>query len=156
MRQSGTLVSLLVALVLLVPAATAAATAAGKDAAEHVRSAEISFAKAFADRDRDRFFSFLAEDAVFISSQRLMSGKPEVVAVWSQYFTGPAAPFNWKPERVVTNAAGDLGLSTGPVFDPDGKQIGCYWSTWQKQADGSWKILFDGGSPPPCSVAAAN
>lgn len=153
MRQSGTLFSLLVALVVLVPTtASAAGTAAGKDAAGQVRSAEISFAKAFADRDRDKFFSFLAEDAVFITSQRLMSGKPEVVAVWSQYFTGPAAPFSWKPERVVTNAAGDLGLSTGPVFDPQGRQIGCYWSTWQQQSDGSWKVLFDGGSPPPCSV----
>jgi proline iminopeptidase len=51
------------------------------------------------------------------------------------------------------NAAGTIGLSSGPVFDADGKHISHYTSTWVKQADGSWKILFDGGGPTAAPFA---
>jgi pimeloyl-ACP methyl ester carboxylesterase/ketosteroid isomerase-like protein len=130
-------------------------TAFAADAADEVRQAESAFAKAFADRDRDRFFAFVAEDAHFLGRRRTMSGKKEVVEVWSAYFEPATAPFSWKPERVVANAAGNLGVSSGPVFDPAGAQIGTFTSTWQKQPDGAWKILFDGGSPCPPPAAAA-
>ena len=136
------------ALILLI-AATAQA-----DAIEEVRNAEIAFAKAFADRDQVRFFSFVLDDATFLGPKTVLGGKPEVMRVWSGFFKPEKAPFRWAPERVVVNAAGDLGLSTGPVHDPDGKQIGNFSSVWQRQKDGSWKVLFDGpGSGPPCPPA---
>ena len=78
-----------------------------------------------------------------------MRGKQEVIAGWSEFFKPSVAPFRWRPERVVTNAAGDLGFSSGPVFDEAGVQIGTFTSTWVRQPDGSWKILFDGGSACP-------
>jgi ketosteroid isomerase-like protein len=78
-----------------------------------------------------------------------MRGKQEVIAAWSEFFKTAVAPFRWTPERVVTNAAGDLGFSSGPVFDEAGAQIGTFTSTWVRQPDGSWKILFDGGSACP-------
>ena len=43
-----------------------------------------------------------------------MHGKQEVIAGWSEFFKPSVAPFRWQPERVVTNAAGDLGFSSGP------------------------------------------
>src|SRR5438067_2002138 len=116
------------------------------DATDEVRRTETAFAKAFADRDRARFFAFVADDAHFLGRRRISASKKEVVEAWSGFFDSATAPFSWKPQRVVANAAGNLGFSTGPVFDPAGAQIGTFTSTWQRQRDGSWKIIFDGGS----------
>ena len=130
-----------------------AAASAFADAVEDVRNAEIAFAKAFADRDSAKFFSWVAADAHFLGPKRVLNGKDEVMKVWSEYLKPETPPFSWAPERVVVNAAGDLGLSLGPVHGADGKHIGNYSSVWQRQKDGSWKVIFDGpGSPPPCET----
>jgi len=110
---------------------------------------EVAFAKAFADRDAKKFFSYVADDAQFLGQRTIMHRKQEVVAVWSEFFKPAVAPFRWEPERVVTNAAGDLGFSSGLVFDEAGVQTGTFTSTWLRQPNGSWKILFDGGSTYP-------
>jgi ketosteroid isomerase-like protein len=125
------------------------------DHAEEVRATEIAFAKAFAERDAKKFFSYLADDAQFLGRHNIMHGKQEVIAGWSEFFKPAVAPFRWQPERVVTNAAGDLGFSCGPVFDEAGMQIGTFTSTWIRQSDGSWKILFDGGSTCPRTKQSA-
>ena len=78
-----------------------------------MRATEIAFAKAFADRDAKKFFSHLADDAQFLGRRNTMHGKQEVIAGWSQFFKPSVAPFRWEPEHVVTNAAGDLGFSSG-------------------------------------------
>ena len=126
-----------------------ALTAAAADRADEVRATEIAFAKAFADRDVKKFFSYLADDAQFLGQRKIMNGKQQVVAVWSEFFKPEVAPFRWEPERVVTNAAGDLGFSSGPVFDEAGVQTGSFTSTWLRQPNGSWKITFDAGSVCP-------
>ena len=138
----------LLLLVLALPASAA-------DRAEEVRATEIAFAKAFADRDAKKFFWHLADDAQFLGRRNTMHGKQEVIAGWSEFFKPAVAPFRWQPERVVTNAAGDLGFSSGPVFDEAGVQIGTFTSTWVRQPDGSWKILFDGGSACPTTKQSA-
>jgi ketosteroid isomerase-like protein len=43
--------------------------------------------------------------------------------------------------------SGTLALSAGPVRDPKGQQIGTFNSIWRREADGSWKIIFDKGCP---------
>ncbi|HEX9161685.1 MAG TPA: alpha/beta fold hydrolase [Thermoanaerobaculia bacterium] len=133
------------------------ATASFADSITDVANAERSFAKAFADRDQAKFFSFVLDDSTFVSQMRTLRGKKEIVDRWSRFFASPQAPFSWAPERVTTNAAGTIGLSTGPVFDGDAHRVGDYSSVWVKQPDGSWKILFDGpGSNPPSLPVAAD
>jgi ketosteroid isomerase-like protein len=139
----------LLLLVLALPASGAA------DQTEEVRATEIAFAKAFADRDAKKFFSYLADDAQFLGQRNTMHGKQAVIAAWSEFFKPAVAPFRWQPERVVTNATGDLGFSSGPVFDEAGVQLGTFTSTWVRQSDGSWKILFDGGSVCPTAKQSA-
>src|SRR5262245_12773432 len=143
MRRNFCLLFLVVAL----PASAA-------DRAEEVRATEIAFAKAFAERDAKKFFSYLADDAQFLGRRNTMRGKQEVIAGWSEFFKPAVPPFRWEPERVVTNAVGDLGFSSGPVFDEAGAQIGTFTSTWVRQPHGSWKILFDGGSACPPAKAS--
>lgn len=120
------------------------------DPVEQVRQAEIAFARAFADRDAARFFSLVADDATFLSLGRTLRGKPAVVEVWSNFFKAPAAPMSWGPERVAVSGDGKLGFSTGPIYDASGRPAGSYFSTWRREPDGSWKVVFDGpGAPPP-------
>jgi ketosteroid isomerase-like protein len=133
-----------------------AASMFAADAAEEARKSETAFAKAFASQDQEKFFSFVAPDAQFLGPRRVLSGKAKVREVWSHFFEGHKAPFSWAPDRVVANAAGNLALSTGPIHDDEGNLIGNYASIWQKEADGSWRIIFDGpGSGPPCPPPAA-
>ena len=138
----------LLLLLLALPASAA-------ERAEEVRATEIAFAKAFADRDAKKFFSYLADDAQFLGRRDIMRGKQEVIKGWSEFLKPAVAPFRWQPERVVTNDAGDLGFSSGPVFDEAGVQIGTFTSKWVRQPDGSWKILFDGGSACPTTKQSA-
>src|SRR5712671_2115051 len=135
-------------LVLALPASAA-------DRSEEVRATEIAFAKAFADRDAKKFFCTSPTTLSFLGRRNTMRGKQEVIVGWSDFFKPTVAPFRWQPERVVTNAAGDLGFSSGPVVDEAGVQIGAFTSTWVRQPDSSWKILFDGGSSCPTTKQSA-
>jgi pimeloyl-ACP methyl ester carboxylesterase/ketosteroid isomerase-like protein len=119
------------------------------DAVEEVRQAETGFAKAFADRDKAKFFSYVADDAVFISALGTQRGKTQVVDRWSRFFDGMAeAPFSWGPERVEITSGGTVGFSMGPIYGADGKHGGYYSSIWHKQQDGAWKVVFDGPGNP--------
>ena len=112
-----------------------------------VRTAEQAFAKTMADRDHAAFVSHLAEDAVFVGREPLR-GREAVAAGWKPYYEGPEAPFSWAPELVVVSAGGKLALSSGPVHDPSGKRVGTFNSTWRRDPDGRWRVVFDKGCPP--------
>jgi ketosteroid isomerase-like protein len=126
-------------------------TAAAADPADEVRAAETAFAKAFADRDAAAFFAFVADDATFFGGE--LKGKAAVQKAWSRFFEAKTAPFAWRPEHVAANAAGTIGYSIGPVLDPKGEPFATYSSVWVKQADGTWKVLFDGPGCPVCTAA---
>ena len=117
-----------------------------------VFATETAFAKAFADRDKEKFFSYVAKDATFLSGFTTSHGRDEVIASWSRYFEGPQAPFSWGPERVSVSADTALALSTGPVYDTNGNHVGDYISTWRKEKDGTWKIVFDSNGPGPAPL----
>lgn len=133
----------LIALFIVLPAAA--------DAVSDVRNAEIGFAKAFADRDKAKFFSYVADDAVFLNPLGTLRGKQQVIERWSRFFDGVAeAPFQWGPERVEVTGDGRIGFSMGPIYLPNGEHGGYYSSVWQKQGDGTWKVIVDGpGNPAP-------
>jgi 2-iminobutanoate/2-iminopropanoate deaminase len=85
---------------------------------------------------------------VFFGSGSPLRGKAAVAAAWKRFFEGPAAPFSWTPDRVAVLDAGDLAMTTGPVFDPSGVRTSTFNSVWKRLADGTWKIIFDIGCPP--------
>ena len=115
--------------------------------AEQVRVVEREFAKTMALRDHKAFAGFLSEEALFFGGQGALRGKDAVAAAWKKYFEGPEAPFSWEPEQVEALDSGTLALSSGPVRDPQGKQIGTFNSIWRREESG-WKIIFDKGCPP--------
>lgn len=112
-----------------------------------LRETERAFAATMAKRDLAGFASFLAEDTVFVGGT-VRRGKAAVVEGWSRFFEGKEAPFSWEPATAVVGASGTLGLTSGPVYDPDGTRSGTFTSTWRREKDGSWKIVLDTGCPP--------
>ena len=115
---------------------------------EQVRRTETAFAKSMADRDAKGFATYLADEAVFVSTRGVVArGSKAVTQQWAQYFTAPQAPFSWEPERVEVLASGSLAMTSGPVRDATGKRTGTFNSVWRHEPDGQWKIVLDNGSP---------
>jgi len=115
---------------------------------EQVRSTEAAFARTMAQRDHAAFVSFLSEEAIFVGSSRVLRGRQEVAEGWKKFFEGAQPPFSWQPEKVVVLESGALALSSGPVFDMDGRPIGTFNSVWRREKKGTWRIVLDNGCPP--------
>lgn len=63
----------------------------------------------------------------------------------------------WSPSFVETAASGDFGISTGPWEYRRSKgdtsvSYGHYFSVWQKDRNGVWKVILDNGIDYPSSV----
>ena len=112
-----------------------------------VTDVERAFAKTMADRNHAAFLAFLADETVFFTGPTPLQGKQQVADWWKRFYEKPEAPFSWRPDEVEVLASGTLALSTGPVFDPAGKQIATFTSIWRRDAPGVWKIVFDKGNP---------
>jgi ketosteroid isomerase-like protein len=114
-----------------------------------VSAAERAFAASMADRDLDRFSTFVSEEAVFFTGPAPLRGKAEVINVWARFFAGPEAPFSWEPDEVEPLESGTLAHSSGPVRDPSGKVVARFNSIWRLEAPGTWRAIFDKGCPLP-------
>ena len=55
-----------------------------------------------------------------------------------------APPLEWWPNWAGIAKSGDLGFTTGGVA-VGGVRTGHYFTIWQRQADGTWKWVYDGG-----------
>jgi ketosteroid isomerase-like protein len=115
--------------------------------AAKVRARETAFAKTMADRDHAAFATFVADEALFLG-RSVLRGRQAVAKGWQPYFEGEVAPFSWQPDRVEVLDSGALAFSTGPVFDPGGKRVGTFNSTWRLEKDGEWRVVLDSGCPP--------
>jgi len=117
------------------------------DLEQQVRSREQAHANTMADRSLTAFTAFLSPEAVFVGARGVSRGPKEIADTWKRFFDGAQAPFAWKPETVQVLSSGTLALSSGPVLNPQGKRIGTFNSTWRRDPDGVWRIIFDNGCP---------
>lgn len=116
------------------------------EAAAAVEAREIAFAKTMADRDFESFLTFISPEAIFFNGNEPLRGRDEVARVWAAYFEGATAPFSWHPDVVEVLESGKLALSSGPVRNASGEEVGRFNSIWRKEADGQWRVVFDKGS----------
>ena len=121
---------------------------------ESLRETEMAFAASVADKDRERFASFISEEAIFVAGA-VLRGKQAILDGWAVFFREDAPKLIWGPEVVEIQDDGELGMTRGPYTleqpGPDGtveSQSGLFTSVWEYQPDGSWKVIFDAGCPP--------
>lgn len=122
-----------------------------------IMKADADFAASVAQRNRERFLSFIAEVTTFNGgSPTELRGRDAVMKDWSDFFSADGPTLSWIPTRGEVVGAGDLGYTTGTSIlrgkGPDGSAIerhGEYLTVWRKQKDGSWRVIFDTGSTLP-------
>lgn len=107
-----------------------------------IEAAERAFAAdGLATGIRASFLKHMAEDAIVFD--------PAPVSAKALYGarSGQGEPkLEWWPAWVVAARSGDLGLSVGPSA-VNGRRGGWYASIWRKDADGTWRWIYDGGGP---------
>lgn len=138
---------LIISTFLLVASAPVAA-----DLVADVRCREIAFSRSAEARDLASFLSFLDDDARFVGNE-VLRGPDEIAAAWKVFFADDGPEIRWRPQFVQVLASGDLALTRGPyrmlAKGPDGEVIeqwGTFNSVWRKDADDTWRIIFDAGS----------
>ena len=111
--------------------------------ATHVVAAERAFAADGLKMGVDgSFLKWSTDDAIMIAggAPRLAHEVLDPHAVFD-----PAAPsLAWWPNWAGIAKSGDLGFTTGGVA-VGGVRTGHYFTIWQRQADGGWKWVYDGG-----------
>ena len=118
-----------------------------------IMKADADFNQAVADRNVNRFLSFIAEGATFNGgTPGEIRGRDAIAKDWAPFFE-PAGPrLTWKPTKAEVLGAGDLGYSVGAseFRTTAGTQTtarrGNYLTVWRKQADGAWRVVYDTGS----------
>jgi len=56
----------------------------------------------------------------------------------------PTAVF-WWPGQSYVSCDGNTAVNTGPWVREWGKSVGYFTTVWQRQTDGNWKWVYDGG-----------
>lgn len=144
MRHQCCLAPLAFLLVAMISACTPATS--GPFTATNLASEEAKFAAYSVKHGmRAAFLAFFAEKSwllrpELVDAQAWISGRPD-----------PKIVLNWESARTALSSSGDLGFSTGPSIYhskiepsvPAGH--GQFFSVWQKQKNGEWKVLIDHG-----------
>ncbi|HET7233712.1 MAG TPA: DUF4440 domain-containing protein [Longimicrobium sp.] len=119
-------------------------------AAAAVQQADRDFAAlSAATSPHDAFVAFAAPTAVTMTGPEY--GRDEI----SQAFSGGSATIDWGPVASGAAESGDLGYTIGlaktTVPTPQGPRVSYskYLTIWQRQPDGKWLYVADGGSSRP-------
>lgn len=129
-------------------AADRAQAASGPPAAQ-IEAAERAFAAdGLALGIKGSFLKHMADDAI-VFEPFPVAAKP----LYAGRSPDGEPKLEWWPAWVVASTSGDLGLSTGPSA-VNGKRGGWYATIWRKDADGSWRWIYDGGAAADTAGAA--
>ncbi|HEV2867544.1 MAG TPA: hypothetical protein VGX37_13625, partial [Allosphingosinicella sp.] len=88
---------------------------------------------------RDGFLAWVAPDG-FTFHPRPGPERPRLEALPDGAAPGP--PLFWWPQFAGASRSGDLGFTSGGANIPVR-----YFTVWQRQPDGGWKWIYDGGPP---------
>jgi ketosteroid isomerase-like protein len=115
---------------------------------------EVGFALSVENHDSAAFAEHVLPGAVFGVGPQARRGRTEIVQAWSGILASDP-PLRWRPRAVAIGTRPDLALSHGPWWmelpQPDGSTkilIGEFTTTWMRDSDGAWRVLFDAGSEP--------
>lgn len=120
-------------------------------AIEEIRKAETDFEAMVKSKGIAEGFSFFADSNAVIKRQNdsLIHGKQGI----QNYYNGSVfnnATVTWKADFIDASGKGDMGYTYGNytwvATDSTGKTStfkGVFHTVWKKQADGSWKYVWD-------------
>ncbi len=100
---------------------------------------------------KEAFVYFAADSAIIKRGQdSLIYGRAGIGHFYSDDFY-KQANVSWAPDFTDASGSGDMGYTIGKyewiVKDEDGKvknkMTGIFHTVWKKQADGSWKYVWD-------------
>ncbi len=140
---------------VLVTLLLAAAVCVAQTGSAALLKADRDFAQAVAQKGLDGWMSFMADNSVRLGAPPVV-GKEAIRAAMAESFAIPGFKLKWAPTRAAIFKGGNLGYTVGRYeatrANNRGETVtssGSYLTVWQKQKDGSWKVVWDGGSPDP-------
>jgi uncharacterized protein (TIGR02246 family) len=144
-------------------AAEANASADTAAIADAIRAQEAQWNRDYAARDGAAVAAHYAPDGTLAAPGAPLAVGPDAIrAADRAMLADPAFQLEFAADRVEVAASGDLAYSRGHftlrTTDPASRRpatiAGSYLTVWQKQADGSWKVVEDMITPGPMPAAA--
>ena len=99
--------------------------------------------------DVNEFLTFFAEDATFMPDKAPVARGDSIRTPWEQLLSMPGFDLEWQATSAQVAEAGDMGYTIGTyelTVEQDGTPmvtVGKYVTIWEKQANGSWKVVVD-------------
>lgn len=114
-----------------------------------LRRADSAFAAlSVAQGAKSAFLAYAAADAVsFGGGPQITEGRDAIGAAFDGFPSG--AVLEWWPVGAEIAPSGDLGCTVGEARITSLHHFSKYLTVWQRQADGSWQFVADGGNVRP-------
>ena len=117
-------------------------------------AADQAFAAATAARGLEGWMAAFENSAIQMEPDvPFTPGIEHIRAGIAPAFADTSWHLTWEPTMAFASAAGDLGYTLGTwkstriaANGAERVSTGKYVTIWRRQADGSWKVAFDGGS----------
>jgi ketosteroid isomerase-like protein len=99
--------------------------------------------------DVDRFFTFWADDAIFMPDDAPVARGDSIRTTWEQLISRPGFDLAWQVASAEVAKAGGMGYTIGTyelTVEQGGVSmvtVGKYVTIWERQADASWKVVVD-------------
>ena len=117
-----------------------------------VQDTQAAWDKDIATKDLDKVVSYFADDgSELMPNMPIATGRDNIKALLRPFQADPNFSLTCQPTHTVASKGGDMVYMVGTysmtMSAPKGKQTitdkGKYLTVWQKQADGSWKVVAD-------------
>ena len=129
--------------------AACATTAPNTPNADVLLQRDREFAKQSAARGALAWREFMAPGAAKPANGGVMLLGPEEIGDNMLAAFASGFRLSWEPTRAEVSRGGKLGYTWGryhSIFNGKTRE-GAYMSVWERQPDGTWKVLFDTGDP---------
>jgi ketosteroid isomerase-like protein len=121
-----------------------------------VADADRAFCQATRQKGLDGWVEWFADNAVLPQFDPPAIGKQGIRTAYTGMFAIKDLDFQWWPDKAELLPQGDMGYTSGHYArswtDAKGAKqtrTGNYITVWQKQKDGSWRVIGDFGSTDP-------
>ena len=119
--------------------------------ARSLLAADAAWLEAYQAKDAARAAAFYDNDGAMLAPNRpLLTGRKAIAEFIGRSFELKEYHIHWHANQAEAARSGELGYTSGvhemSFRKPSGKLFfdkGKYLMIWKRQADGTWKVLFD-------------